>query len=48
MGGTAHAQQEFAVFERLHKQEAAEADKQRAEIQVCVYTMRGAEGAGRP
>lgn len=48
MGDTAHAQQEFAVFEQLHKQEVAETDKQRAEIQMFVYTMRGAEGAGRP
>ncbi len=47
-GDTAHAQQEFAIFDRLHKQEVAESDKQRAEIQLFVYTLRGAGEAGRP
>jgi tetratricopeptide (TPR) repeat protein len=41
MGDAPRAQQEFAVFERLHKQGVAEDDKQRAEIQTFVYTMKG-------
>jgi tetratricopeptide (TPR) repeat protein len=48
MGDTKRAQQEFAVFERLHKQEVAEADEQRSEIQTFVYNMRAAEGSGGP
>jgi len=48
MGDTKRAQQEFAVFEQLHKQEVAEADKQRSEIQTFVYNMRAAEGSGGP
>ncbi|MBZ5561016.1 MAG: tetratricopeptide repeat protein [Acidobacteriia bacterium] len=47
-GETARAQQEFAAFERLHKQQVAETDKQRDEIQLFVYTLRSAEGTGRP
>ncbi len=47
-GDATRAQQEFAAFERLHKQEVAESDKQRAEIQLFVYTMRGKEGPRSP
>lgn len=48
MGDATRAHQEFAVFERLHEQEVSETDKQRAEIQTFVYTMRAAEGPGGP
>jgi tetratricopeptide (TPR) repeat protein len=42
-GDTTRGQQELAIFERLHKQEVSDADKQRAEIQGFVYTLRRAE-----
>jgi tetratricopeptide (TPR) repeat protein len=42
-GDAAGAEKEFAVFERLHKQEVAAADRQRNEIQMFVYTLRGTE-----
>ena len=42
-GDAAGAEKEFAVFGRLHKREVAAADRQRNEIQMFVYTMRGTE-----
>ncbi len=47
-GDAARARQEFAAFERLHKQEVAESDRQRAEIQLFVYTMRRDGRPGAP
>lgn len=39
-GEKAQAQQEFQVYERLHQQEVAEAEKRRAEIKQFVITMK--------
>jgi tetratricopeptide (TPR) repeat protein len=34
------AQEEFALYDRLHKQRVADADKQRSEIKQFIYTMK--------
>lgn len=39
-GDSAHAQQEFAAFERLHQAEVDEATKGHEQIQQFVYTLR--------
>jgi tetratricopeptide (TPR) repeat protein len=44
MGDKSRAQEEFAVYERLRSQEVADTQKQSAQIQQFVYTMRGASG----
>jgi tetratricopeptide (TPR) repeat protein len=49
MGNSPRARQELATYERLRKQEAADTDKQRSEIQQFVYTIRSAgETAAKP
>jgi tetratricopeptide (TPR) repeat protein len=48
-GDRTRAQQEFAVYEKLQNQEVADKQKQSAEIQQFVYTMRSApENAASP
>jgi tetratricopeptide (TPR) repeat protein len=44
MGDKSRAQEEFAIYERLRSQEVADTQKQSAEIQQFVYTMRDASG----
>ncbi len=46
-GATARAQQEFAEFERLHAREVADTDKQTADIQQFLYTMRNSNATAR-
>jgi tetratricopeptide (TPR) repeat protein len=47
-GEKTRAQAEFAIFERLHKQQVADTEKQNGEIQQFVYSMRnGASGAAK-
>ncbi len=43
-GEKTRAQGEFQIYERLHKQQLADTEKQRAEIRQFIYTMqRGSE-----
>jgi tetratricopeptide (TPR) repeat protein len=42
MGDKSRAEQEFVTYERLRNQEVADNQKQNADIQQFVYTMRGA------
>ena len=46
-GESDRAQQEFAEFERLHKLELAETNKQSSQIQQFVYSMHAANSDGR-
>jgi tetratricopeptide (TPR) repeat protein len=46
-GATARAQQEFAEFVRLQAHEVDETEKQNAEIQQFVYTLRNLNTAGK-
>jgi tetratricopeptide (TPR) repeat protein len=46
-GATARAQQEFAEFERLHAREVADTDRQTADIQQFLYTVRNPKGTAR-
>ena len=47
-GATARAQQEFAEFERLHAREVTDTDRQTADIQQFLYTVRNPKAtAGR-
>ncbi len=40
-GEKARAQEEFAAYDRLHKQQLAETEKQRGEIRQFIFTMKG-------
>jgi tetratricopeptide (TPR) repeat protein len=40
-GDKAQAQAEFEVYDRLHKQEVAESEKERAEIKQFIYNAKG-------
>jgi tetratricopeptide (TPR) repeat protein len=46
-GSATQARREFAEFERLHGQEVDETNKQNAEIQQFVYTLRNSNLVGR-
>jgi tetratricopeptide (TPR) repeat protein len=47
-GDKSRAQEEFVIYERLRNQEVTEVQKQNAEIQQFVYTMRAAhEGSAK-
>jgi hypothetical protein len=46
-GAAARAQREFAEFERLQAHEVDETEKQNAEIQQFVYTLRHSTLAGK-
>jgi tetratricopeptide (TPR) repeat protein len=45
VGEKAHAQGEFALYDRLHRKETAETERRRSEIKQFVYTMRQTNAA---
>jgi tetratricopeptide (TPR) repeat protein len=45
-GEKARAQEEFEIYERLHKKQMAETERQRNEVKQFIYTMKG-DGEGK-